>query len=360
MGVVLGSMLHAVIQIPFARKVALFPRLVFSLALTRVKSVVWLSLPRTLTLASMNLVFIVLVSLASRMAEGSISVFNFAYNLQSAALSVIGVSYSMAAFPTLAKIFAAGEREKFARYVSSAFRHIIFWSLPAAALFIVIRAQIVRTVLGSGAFSWSDTRLTAACVALFAISIIAQNANLLFIRAYYAAGRTRMPFIICGISSAFTIFISFVFYQVFLFFPFWKDFVAVVFKVGDVAGAEILSLPLGFTAGSLLNMALFIWIFNKDFKGLISSIRETVAQSFMASLLSGVASYLALLIVGNVITLDTLAGVFSQGLLAGAFGLLVWFLTLRILKNREAEELLANIKGRIWKANVIAPEQTEI
>src|SRR3989344_14266 len=359
-GVVIGSILHAVVQIPFARKVGLFPDLIFPIALSRIKSVIWLSLPRTLALASMNIVFIALISLASRMSEGSISVFNFAYNIESGALSIIGVSYSMAAFPTLAKIFAGGEREKFARYVSSALRHIIFWSMPAAALFIVIRAQIVRTVLGSGAFSWSDTRLTAACVALFSISIIAQNANLLFIRAYYAAGKTKIPFIICGISSAFTILISFLFYRLFFVFPYIRDFIAAAFKVSDVQGAEVLSLPLGFTIGSLFNMALFIFIFNKDFKQLVRSIRETVVQSLAASFVAGVASYVALQVIGNIITLDTLAGVFSQGLLAGIVGLGFWFLTLRLLKSREANELLANIRGRIWKAKVIAPERTEI
>ena len=360
LGVVLGSILHAVIQIPFARKVALFPKFTFRFSFERVKSVVLLSLPRTLALASMNLVFIALISLASRMAEGSISVFNFAYNLQSAALSVIGVSYSMAAFPTLARIFAAGEREKFSRYVASAFRHIIFWSLPAAALFIVIRAQIVRVVLGSGAFSWSDTRLVAACVALFAISIIAQNGNLLFIRAYYAAGKTKIPLVISAVSSVFTIVVSFVFYKIFLISPLAKDFIAAMFKVSDVSGVEILSLPLGFTVGSLFNMALFVFIFNKDFKQLVFSVRRTVAEGLLASFAAGAASYIALLVIGNIVTLDTLAGVLSQGIVAGVFGWAIWFFTLRALKSREAEELLTNIKGRIWKANVIAPEQTEI
>lgn len=360
LGVVLGSILHAAVQIPFVRKVAFFPTFIFPLSVSRIKSVVLLSLPRTLALVSMNLVLVVLMSIASSMIEGSISVFNFAYNLQSAALSVIGVSYSTAAFPTLAKIFATGDREKFSRYVSSAFRHIIFWSLPATAIFIIVRAQIVRTVLGSGAFSWSDTRLTAACVALFAISIVAQNANLLFIRAYYAAGKTKVPFIICGISSLFTIGISLLFYELFSIVPVVRDFVAEMFRVSDLSGIDVLSLPLGFTIGALFNTLLFVFIFDREFKKLFASIRETVVQGIVASIALGAVSYFALLIIGNLITLDTLTGVFSQGFVAGVLGLVAWFFVLRAMKSKEADELLVNIKGRIWKASVIAPEQTEI
>ena len=63
--------------------------------------------------------------------------------------------------------------------------------MPAVVLFIVLRAQIVRSVLGSGAFDWADTKLTAAALALFSISLIAQSLNLLFVRGYYASGNTK-------------------------------------------------------------------------------------------------------------------------------------------------------------------------
>jgi len=80
------------------------------------------------------------------------------------------VSYSLAAFPTLTKLYSAGNREQFVEQLRTSARHIIFLSLPAMVLFIVLRAQIVRTILGTGQFSWSDTRLTAAALALFIIS----------------------------------------------------------------------------------------------------------------------------------------------------------------------------------------------
>ena len=100
------------------------------------------------------------------MAAGSVAIFQFALNLQSVPLAIIGMSYSVAAFPVLADLFAKKEQTAFNHHVLTAFRHIIFWSLPIIALVIVLRAQIVRVVLGSGAFDWADTRLTAAVLAV--------------------------------------------------------------------------------------------------------------------------------------------------------------------------------------------------
>src|SRR5690606_18920193 len=123
-------------------------------------------------------VLLILMGLASAMTVGSVAVFQFAHNLQSVPLSVIGVSYSVAAFPILAELFGRQKRDEFVLHIVTALRHIIFWSVPAIALIIVLRAQIVRVVLGSGAFDWSDTRLTAAVLAVLSISLLAQATTL--------------------------------------------------------------------------------------------------------------------------------------------------------------------------------------
>lgn len=359
-GVVLGSILHAVIQIPFARSVLLFPDIVFPIIWSRLKNVATISLPRTLTLALVNIVLIALISLASRMAEGSISIFTFAYNLQSVPMTIIGVSYSMAAFPTLSKLFVNGEKKEFVRHVSVALRHIIFLSLPVMSLFIIVRAQIVRTIFGTGAFSWSDTRLTAACFALFSISAIAQSANLLFVRAYYASGKTKIPLAISSVSSVVTVLSSYVIYRLFFSWPYLKEVVTLIFRVSDVSGTEILALPLGFTIGSLAGLLMFVIYFDRQYKHFIQGIRETFFQSAVASMLLGISAYFALGGSSYVLETKTLAGIFSQGFVAGIIGLLVWFVTLKLLGNKEIDEMVKSIKGKVWKVAVVAPEKEEI
>lgn len=73
--------------------------------------VIFLSLPRTLALSAHQISLLFLISFASLMASGSIAVFNLSFNLQSVPLAIIGVSYSVAAFPTLAKMFSNGQKK---------------------------------------------------------------------------------------------------------------------------------------------------------------------------------------------------------------------------------------------------------
>ena len=93
--------------------------------------------------------------------------------------------------------------KKFVEQMIDSAKHVIFWSVPVATLFVVLRAQIVRTILGSGRFNWYDTRLTAAALAIFAASVVFQNMTLLFVRAYYATGNTKKPFWAKGINAFF-------------------------------------------------------------------------------------------------------------------------------------------------------------
>jgi putative peptidoglycan lipid II flippase len=195
MGVVLGAFGHALVQWPFVRGSDLSFSFTPNVNWSTIKEVLAVSIPRALTLSIHQLVLLVMVAVASLMTVGSVAVFQFAYNLQSVPLAIIGASYSIAAFPLLADLYTKSEFTKFRSYIMTAVRHIIFWSLPVIALIVVLRAQMVRVILGSGAFDWSDTKLVAAVLAMLALSLCAQALNLLSIRAFYAAGDTRTPLI---------------------------------------------------------------------------------------------------------------------------------------------------------------------
>jgi putative peptidoglycan lipid II flippase len=93
-GVALGACLHMAIQIPFIIRTRTFPRFVRRVDWPSVRRVVFLSLPRTLTLSANQLASFFLIALASFMAGGSISIFNFANSIESVPLTIIGVSYS--------------------------------------------------------------------------------------------------------------------------------------------------------------------------------------------------------------------------------------------------------------------------
>lgn len=359
-GVILGALLHLLIQIPFVSRQGMFPKFSFSFDFKGVGQVMMLSIPRTFTLAITQITTIFLLVMATFMEDGSVAIFNFSLNLQSVPLAIIGVSYSIAAFPTLAKYFSSGERDKFMSEIVTSARHIILWSIPVSVMFIVLRAQIVRTILGAGEFSWSNTRLTAACLALFSISVVAQSLILLFVRGYYAMGNTRKPLIIGTISGIFIIVFSYFFIKIFALFPVFQYFIEALLRVGGIEGTSVLMLPLGYSLAVLLNGVL-LWIyFGREFVGFTKALRRTLFDSFSASIVMGFVAYLGLNIFDKLFDLNTVFGIFMQGFLSGILGIVVGIIILKLLKNQEINEIWKTLHSKIWKAKPMPVEIGEI
>ncbi|AKM84286.1 TPA: murein biosynthesis integral membrane protein MurJ [Candidatus Campbellbacteria bacterium] len=359
-GVVLGAFLHLIIQIPVASSVGLLPKFTSKINYKDIKKVTLLSLPRTLTMSANQIAFFFLVALASSVGVGSIAVFNLSFNIQSVPMGIIGVSYSVAAFPTLARLFSAGEKQKFLNQMISASRHIIFWSLPALSLFIVLRAQIVRTILGSGQFDWSDTRLTAACLAMFAFSVTAQSLILLFIRGYYAMGNTKRPLLINISSSLSIIVFAFLFSWLFEQYDVFRYFVEHMFRVEDLFGTTVLMLAFSYSLGTMLNAILLMVMFEKDFDKFIYNISKTFWHSLFTSIIMGFVAYRFLTIFGDFLNLNTLQGIFMQGLFSGLAGILSGIFILWIMDNRELKEARKAFNKRVWKSGIVIPEKREL
>ena len=356
-GVVIGAILHMAIQLPYISSLHFFPHFVLKPRLENIKKVVMISLPRTLTLSFNSLELIFITSFASYMNPGSISIFNFSLNLQSVPFAIIGVSYSLAAFPTLSKLYVSGDKEEFLKHIIVAARHIVFWSLPVMALFIVLRAQIVRVILGSGNFNWDDTRLTAACLALFVASLVAQSLELLFIRGYYAGSNTKKPLIINLISSFFTIAFPFILIQIFNHSLFFRYFIESLFKVNNIAGSVVLMLPLGYSLGTIINM-IVLWVtFSKDFDTSFKEIFKSFSQSFAVSILMGFFAYIFLNIFGSFLNLNTLPGIFLQGFLSGLLAIIAGIGLFYLLKNEEILEISKILPQKMFRSRIIVIER---
>ncbi len=355
-GVIIGAFLHMIIQVPFILKQGFFPRLTLAIKFSEIKRVVMISLPRALTISSAEIARLALVVVASAMAVGSISVFTFASNLQSVPISIIAVSYSLAAFPMLTRHFISGNHSKFIEHMIASTRHVVFWSMPVIALFVVLRAQIVRTILGSGQFNWTDTKLTAACLAIFTISLIPQSLSLLFVRAYYASGNTRTPLIVNMLSAFVMIGSAFLFVSIFNNYQTFQFFIESLFKVEGATGTVVLMIPLAYSFGSWLGFIAYWILFQKKYNTFSRPVLATVFQSFSASVIMGFVAYRCLNIFDDIFNINTFWGIFLQGLFSGLIGILFGVAMLRVLKSVELEEIWKALHHKFWKASVIGPD----
>lgn len=357
-GVVLGAALHLLIQTPFFRSERV-EKVSLGEAWRGVREVLGLSVPRTLALSMGQVSLLVLTAMASFFAPGSIAVFTFAFNLQAVPLAIIGVSYSVAAFPTLARLHAQGERGEFLRHIEAALRHMLFWAIPATVFIIVLRAQLVRTILGAGAFDWEATRLTAAALALFVVSLCAQSVSLLVARAYYAAGQTLRPlvfaFLSVGVAVVMAGFLSTVFHAHAL----WRDFLESLLRVADIPGTTVLMLALGYCLGALSQAALGLWSFSRDFSLDLGGLRRLAFESFAAAVIGGAVAYAVMAAVGHYIDIMTSLGVLIQGAAGGVSGLAIAAAVLALLRNQELIEAYGSVRRRLI-SEPPAVEATEV
>lgn len=356
-GVVTGALLHLLILVPFVLDTYIpkFSKIYFQ----DIKYLMTHSIPRTFSLLSNQLLLVSVTFFAGLLATGSIAIFNLSYNLQSVPLAIIGVSYSLAAFPTLSLFFKEKKYDEFYDLLSRAIRHVFFWSLPVVALFIVLRAQIVRTILGSGNFDWNETMLVAAALALFTLSVVAQSASQVLIRAYYAMSKTVYPFISVFISFGVTllcmcaIFIPNIAESNFIFY------IETFLKVDKTSSSLVLLIPIAFTVGQWVQFLLLLIGFGHIKEILSKQFFISFSQSLMGASIIALVSYVGLQFLSGVLNLNTFVGIALQGALAGIGGVIAGFLFLLLVGNKEIQVVTHMSFKKFRKQPILQPEIRE-
>ncbi len=332
-GVIIGAFFHFLIQIPVLLKAGFHYSPKISLTDTNIKKLSRTMIPRTLTLASVQVTTLFITSFASLLGAGSIAVFNFANNIYSLPVGIIGVSFAIAVFPTLSEYAATKDLEGFRTQLSLTIRQILFFIVPLTILFILLRAQIVRVLLGTGQFNWENTIATATTVGLFSISLFSQCLLALFNRAFYALQNTKTPLYIALVSMGLTAVLSFYFKNIY-----------------GVAG-----LALGISLGSIFQVIL-LWMALKQKLGNIDekNILISIFKISFASVLLGIVTQNLKYPISLFVNMDTFGGIFLQGLIAGLAGLLVYGLICFLLKLTEMQLLCQSLHKKWLKLRNIS------
>ncbi|MBI5731962.1 MAG: murein biosynthesis integral membrane protein MurJ [Candidatus Magasanikbacteria bacterium] len=342
-GVILGALLHLIVQIPSLRLAGFKYNFYANLRDRNLITVIKLIIPRTLGLAAGQLNSIVMTILASTLAAGSVAVYNYAQNLQSLPLGLVGVSFAVAAFPLLADLAAKNDKEKIIETVSSTARQVLFFTLPLMVAFLLLRAQIVRVVLGTGKFDWQATVRTADTLAFFALSLFAQSLIPLLSRVFYALEDTKIPFF-CGLGAVF---------------------------VNIAAGWYLTSAPqaifgveglaLAFSLASVLNLIL-LWVWLRFKLKTLDEIKilPAIYKMSAAAILMGLTIQGMKILMDKIVDTHTFLGIFTQGLTAGIVGMIVYAAFGLLLKSREMITFIATIKKKMIKKEVLPEDIGEM
>lgn len=349
-GVILGAFFHLAIQFPAAIASGYRYKPLFNFKDPGLMKTFKLMIPRTIGSAAYHINLIVVTAIASTLAVGSIAIFNFSYNLNYVPVGLIGISFTLAVFPALSRNFARKEKEKFLSNFSSALKQIAFLIIPASVMMFLLRAQIVRLILGTGRFSWDDTRLTAACLGIFCFGIFTAALVPFFSRVFYSLHNTKTPVKISVFSIFFNIVLCFFLVWLFDTSKVFKDFWIGFLKLEGIENIKIIALPLSLSIFSVLHSSLLLFNLKKRL-GMIKG--KEIFLSFL-KVISGTAflilsTYFTLKVSASLFGTETFFAVLVQAVSAFLVGGTVYLLSTSLLGSEEIRAIKNSVLGQFKK-----------
>lgn len=263
-GVILGAFSHWLIQVPSAKAAGFRYSFLLNFRYPGLRKIFKFMAWRAIGASVYHINLIVVTAIASTLALGSISVFNFASNLSNFAVALVGSSFATAAFPTLSRAWAKNNREEFLKNFSSIFKQVLFLGVLASLVVFFLRNQIVQVILGGGRFGLVQTQLTSASLGLFSIGIFAFALVPLLLRSFFALKDVKTPTLIALGYMALTVLSSFVFVWALGFQNFLSDFLIQALNLKDIENAQVVGLPLAVSlSGIIYFLLLFLFLRKK-------------------------------------------------------------------------------------------------
>ncbi|MBI2607680.1 MAG: murein biosynthesis integral membrane protein MurJ [Candidatus Doudnabacteria bacterium] len=305
-GVVIGALLHFLIQLPQVFFMGFRYSLVLALRDSGFIQFWKLYWPRIFSMGTSQVTLLVATIFGSFLGTGSLSVFYYANNLQAVFLSIFAISAAIAVFPTLSEYFNQRDDQKFKDVLARTTIQILYFIIPLSVLMLILRAQIVRLVLGIGentSFTFADTRVVSLTLGLFVVSLFAQALAPLFTRAFYARHNTAIPVIIGLIVIVVNVFATYFFVR-----RFGIPGMAIAFSLTSIIHLVMLVMELHKKIGHIHDEYL-----------IINSLKIVIGSA-----LSAAGAYVSLYLIAPLVNMQTYVGVFTQAAGASLVGLVIY------------------------------------
>jgi putative peptidoglycan lipid II flippase len=209
--------------------------------------------------------------------------------------------------------------------------------VPITIFILLLRAHIVRLLLGYGRCDWNCTIVTFDTLGILALGLVSQSLIPLFARAFYARQNTKTPVVISLIGMAINVILSY--------------FLA--------HGLGVVGIALGFVIASTIQSILLFVYLHRAFtqidhvntQSLQVFDRTIVKQSskiLAASVFLGIACYLTLYLINPFLNTHTVVGIFAQAAIASIVGSIVYVVTTQYLGVKESQAIWRSI-GKVYR-----------
>jgi putative peptidoglycan lipid II flippase len=324
-GVLAGTVVQFLLPLPWLRGRGGRLTLSFDWRNEHVFRVLKLMLPVTIALGLINFSLLINSLVGTLVSEEVPAAIDKAFRIYMLPQGLFSVAIATVVFPTLARYAARGAYDDLRATMANGTRQILMLLIPSAAIMAVLAEPITRVVYERGAFSTGDTDLVAQAMWVWALSLPAQGASLLFSRTFFSLQRPWLNTALSVGSLVANVVISFALYE----------------PLG------VKGVVLGSVAGTLVMAALQAWYLRRDLNGIeggrmiAALVRILLASAALAGVSYGVWVGLDELLGRSLAAQIASLGV---GILAGigVYAVAVWALRLE-----EARQIARLLGGRL-------------
>jgi len=276
-GVVLGSLLHLIVQVPGLLRLDGKYSAILGKGIEETKQVLLLMAPRLISVAVVQINFVVNIIIGLSLAEGSVSALTTAFVIMYMPLAAIAQSVAIASMPTLSEQHALGKTEEFKSTLTSGLRSVILLTIPAIVGLIFIRYPLFN-LMRSEAFDERSVAMTATALFWYAIGLLGPALIELLSRAFFALHDTKTPVITTTSTMLLNIYLCTI-------LPGWFESMEIL----PLAG-----LAAAFSLTNGIECVLLYWLLNRRLEGLenskvLSSLAVALASAaVMAAILYAV------------------------------------------------------------------------
>jgi putative peptidoglycan lipid II flippase len=326
-GLLLGSVLQIVIQVPGLRDARLRWRLEWHNPV--IHRILRLYAPIVGGLIITQVGLAASINLATRTGDASLTYMRYATTLYQFPLGLVVTALSIATLPTLSQQ-ATGRLADFKQTLAEGIRLVVVLILPATIGLFILALPIVALLFQYGEFTPADTEITGTVLRyyLFGLPFAAVDQMLVF--ASYARKDTLRPALV----GVFSIII----------------YVGVAALLLEPYG--ILSLMIADAVKHVVHMGLMVLVLARQGIWLGGhGILNTFFRSAIAAAITGVVAYALFLGLSNTLSLAALPGRLLLVLLPGITGLFVFAGLVYLLNIQEAKSLRSLVSRRKAKQN---------
>jgi putative peptidoglycan lipid II flippase len=179
----------------------------------RVRQVMVLFLPVTVSIGIINLDAFINAELGTLVSVHAPSAINDAFRLYMLPQGVFSVAVATVLFPTLARMANRREPHGMRRAIGNGVRQINLLMIPSMGLMAALAVPITRLVYEHGAFGPTSRHYVATALLWFAFSLPFAGVNLLFTRTFFALKRPWIPTKLAAVNIAVDIVVSLALYK---------------------------------------------------------------------------------------------------------------------------------------------------